>query len=194
MKRLRYPAGWWSYGLLLSLLGVLVFAVAVGALARQQPVAPAAETEASDLDGGKRRFFVTNFNATGANADAACPAGYHMASLWELHDPSSLVYASDVPAAFTRPDRGTGPVAGWWAWVRTGVDNSVANQAGQANCAVWSSNTVGQYGTIVRLADQWAAAGAAISPWQAQTWSCSGVAPVWCVSNTFDVFVPFVTR
>lgn len=127
-------------------------------------------------------FFITLANVNGAAADTTCPAGYHMANLYELSDPTNLVYVSS-PSAKVRADQGTGPVAGWWGWVRTGVDSSVANVAGQANCANWTSTTGGQYGTIAQLTDNWTATGVAISPWRAQTWSCGGIAPVWCVAD-----------
>ena len=196
MRQLRYPAGWWSYGLLLLLLGTLLFAAAVGALARprQQTDAPAAESAAADVAAGKLRFFVTTANVTGAAADSSCPDGYHMAALWEIFDTSELAYAGDLPQAKTRADQGSGPVAGWWGWVRTGIDSSVANVAGQANCANWTSSTGGQYGTIAQLTNIWTAGGVAISPWRAQTWSCSGIAPVWCVIDTYETFLPFTTK
>lgn len=131
---------------------------------------------------GGAPFLITAANVSGANADTACPAGYHLANLYELVDPTNLTYAN-IPVAKTRTDQGSGPVAGWWGWVRTGNDASVANVAGTANCANWTSSTAGQYGTIVKLADNWTTAGVAISPWQAQTWSCGGIAPVWCVAD-----------
>ena len=146
------------------------------------PSAEAAPDAAALAAAGRSRFFVTLNNTTGANADTLCPAGYHMASLYELADPTNLAYVN-IPGAKTRADQGDGPVAGWWGWVHTGYDSSVANQAGQANCANWTSSTGGQYGTIVQLTDIWTAAGVAISPWRAQTWSCGGIAPVWCVAD-----------
>jgi hypothetical protein len=150
----------------------------------RSPNEAGAETEVGAVAAGSgRRFLVTNTNVTGANADTSCPAGFHMASLWELHDVTALTYDQYVPNAKARSDMGTGPVAGWWAWVRTGNDAFNANLAGRANCDVWTSTTAGHYGTLARLAETWTAAGVAISPWQAQTWSCTGTAPVWCVAD-----------
>jgi hypothetical protein len=148
--------------------------------AQAGPAAPDA-VEAVSAAGGLR-FFVTAANVTGVNADTTCPAGYHMANVYELLDVTNLTYAN-IPQAKTVADQGGGPVAGWWGWARTGVGSSVANVAGQANCAVWSSTTNTHYGTLVRLAENWTNSAVAVSPWQAQTWSCTGVAPVWCVEN-----------
>jgi hypothetical protein len=150
----------------------------------RSPNDAAAEAAAEAVAAGPgRRFFVTSTNTSGALADTSCPAGFHMASLWELHDVTALTYDQYVPNAKARSDMGTGPVAGWWAWVRTGNDAFNANLAGRANCDVWTSTTAGHYGTLARLAETWTAAGVAISPWQAQTWSCTGTAPVWCVAD-----------
>jgi hypothetical protein len=143
-------------------------------------VAPLAAEEVAA--GGGTRFLVTAANSSGANADTSCPAGFHMANLYELTDVTHLTYAN-VTGARMRADQGGGPVAGWWGWVRTGYDSYYLNAAGRANCRLWSSATSGDYGTVVRLADTWTAAGVAISPWQAQTWSCGGTAPVWCVAD-----------
>jgi hypothetical protein len=147
-----------------------------------QEGAAAPDSAAAVAAAGGTRFLITSANYTGAQADTSCPAGYHMASLYELHDVTNLTYANG-PGAKIRGDQGSGPVAGWWGWVRTGVDSFVANEAGRANCAVWTSTTAGEYGTLVRLAETWTSGAAAISPWQAQTWSCTGIAPVWCVAN-----------
>ena len=83
--------------------------------------------------GAGRRFFVTTAHGNGDAADTLCPAGYHLASLWELHDVTELVYDASAPGAKTRQDMGTGPVTGWWGWVRTGGDSFTANSAGRAS-------------------------------------------------------------
>jgi hypothetical protein len=194
MKRDNKPARSLALGLLL-LLGAFVLVAAASALARQQPDAPEAEAVVPHLASEKPHFFITSANYTGAQADTSCPAGYHMASLWEMMNPSERTYASSLAVAKTRGDQGSGPVAGWWGWVRTGVDGFVGNEAGRANCAVWTSTTAGEYGTIVRLAENWTSGAIAISPWQAQTWSCTGVAPVWCASDpVYGTFAPVVAK
>jgi hypothetical protein len=195
MKRHKLPAGRRARGLLLlPLLGALLFAAAVGALARQQPDAPVTAAAVPHLANEKPHFYITNFSVQGAGADTSCAAGYHMASLWEIFDPSARTYAN-LPVAKTRTDQGSGPVAGWWGWVRTGYDSSVQDQAGRANCSLWSSSTAGEYGTIVKLTDNWTAAAQTVNPWQPQTWSCAGTAPVWCVSDPiYGAFVPIMAK
>jgi septal ring-binding cell division protein DamX len=147
---------------------------------QDEPAAPAAPDAVAAAGG--TRFLITTANVSGAAADTSCPAGFHMASLYELHDPTNLTYAN-IAGAKTRSDQGGGPVADWWGWVRTGHDASIANSAGQANCSNWTSSTAGEYGSLAQLSDTWTAAALTISPWQAQTWSCGGIAPVWCVAD-----------
>lgn len=142
-----------------------------------QDVAPAA------VAANGRRFLVTLANVTGSQALDACPAGFHMASLYELHDVTALAYAADQPDVKIQADQGNGPPVGWWGWARTGNAASTTNTAGLANCGTWTSTQAGEYGTIVRLAASWTVGATAISPWQAQTWSCAGLAPVWCVED-----------
>lgn len=142
------------------------------------------ELELSAVSGaGNKSFYITMSNFNGANALTACSAGYHLASLWELHDTTGLTYAASHPAAKTRSDNGFGPTAGWWGWARTGNDAYVENVAGRANCSNWTSSTGGHYGTIVRLTDNWILSAEIISPWDAQTWSCSSFAPAWCIGD-----------
>jgi hypothetical protein len=196
MNGQHLPARRGGRGALLLLLGALVLAAAAGALARQQPALPAAEAALPHQANEKPHYYVTNFNTlAGSVADVSCASGYHMASLWEILDPSQLTYASNLPVARTRADQGSGPPTDWWGWVRTGFDASVADQAGRANCSAWSSSGVGDFGTIVQLSDTWTAGAVAISPWQAQTWSCGGLVPVWCVSDpVYGAFLPVLTR
>ena len=39
-------------------------------------------------DKGPRKFYLTKTEHNGAQALSACAPGYHMASLWEIHDPT----------------------------------------------------------------------------------------------------------
>ena len=47
-----------------------------------------------------KRYYLTDSTHNGADADVACGDGSHMASLWELSDPSNLRYASYVDDAY----------------------------------------------------------------------------------------------
>ncbi len=158
------------------------------AAAAERPQAPLVQY-------GERSFYVTEENFDGSQALAACVEGYHMASLWEMMDVTALSYATDLAEARVQSDQGMGPPAGWWGWVRTGNGASAVNAAGQANCMAWTSNTAGDFGSLVRLNASWATPRTAISPWQAQVWGCNLHAPVWCVSDpVYGVFLPGVWK
>ncbi|MFX1355393.1 MAG: hypothetical protein ACFFGP_15680, partial [Promethearchaeota archaeon] len=55
-----------------------------------------------------RQYYLTDTPTgfTGADADTACAAGYHMASLYEILDTSNLKYNTDLGQ--TREDSGEG--------------------------------------------------------------------------------------
>lgn len=130
-----------------------------------------------------RSFYVTASDYRANEVLTACAEGYHMASLWEVLEVSNLTYAYDHPDAMTRGDSGVGPVSNWWAWIRTGGQATTINTAGRANCSAWTIAKDNNYGTLARLNDTWTGQATAISPWQAQTWVCNGIAPVWCVED-----------
>ena len=54
-----------------------------------------------------RKFYLTQTGFTGSQALTACANGYHMASLWEILDPSNLRYNTTL--GFTTQDSGFGP-------------------------------------------------------------------------------------
>lgn len=93
---------------LLVLIGLLVLLAAPVPFisqAQEQPQRP-------------RKFYLTRTGYTGARALSACTAGYHMASLWEIHDPSNLRY--DTELGFVQDDSGFGPPIEF-GWIRTGA-------------------------------------------------------------------------
>ena len=55
----------------------------------------------------RRSFYLTKTTHTGAQALAACAEGYHMASLWEILNPSNLRY--DTELGVVVGDSGFGP-------------------------------------------------------------------------------------
>jgi hypothetical protein len=136
-----------------------------------------------------RAFYLTTTDHNGASAPSACATGFHMASMWEIVDPSNLRY--DTTLGFTQSDSGSGPptlaadlgqthpAAGW---IRTGTANDqITNIAGATNCEAWST-TVG-VGTVAYLPLEWSASSTVIAPWAAYTASCSTVRAVWCVED-----------
>jgi hypothetical protein len=140
---------------------------------------------------GMRQYYLTKGLYGGANASTACASGYHMASLWEILDPSELEYNTDLGS--TTDDSGAGPPASG-GWVRTGYSNDNGTTAGQANCSVWS--TTSGNGTTALLPSDWAGGVADIHVWDVYgTGSCSSVGRVWCVEDYYSaIYLPLVLR
>lgn len=147
---------------------------------------------AAVITAGSREYYLTDTAVTGDGAEGACGAGFHMAALYEIADPSNLSYASAHPDAVTWGDSGTGPPTGAWGWIRTGyiewVDQA-ENLAGTANCEGWTSNSVEHVGTGVMLPIEWAdpiqSSRVLIwgTPWVAVPHACNGPRSVWCVAD-----------
>lgn len=158
-----------------------------------RPTAPAAAAPVPQTAHGQRLFYLTNTSYPGAQALTACAPGYHPASLWEISNVSVMVYDGAHPAAHKKPDMGYGPPSNWWGWVRTGGSSATSDNAGTANCGVWTS-LLSDYGSIARLTANWTGGTADIGPWEAATWTCNGTAPVWCVNEVTTVQLPFIKR
>jgi hypothetical protein len=138
-----------------------------------------------------REYYLTYNSAPDAtHALAACAGGYHMASLWEILDPSRLKYNTGLGAA--RDDSGQGPPAFLAGWVRTGDGSGNTSTPGQANCNAWTSNDASHYGTYAQLPSDWASA-KNIHVWQTNATLCSYSARVWCVQD-YSVYLPLIMR
>ena len=137
-----------------------------------------------------REYYLTYALAPNAtHALSACTIGYHMASLWEILDTSSLKYNTGLGAA--RDDSGQGPPAFLGGWVRTGYGSGNASTPGQANCSGWTSTS--GYGTYAQLPSDWASA-KNIHVWQTNATPCSySSARVWCVQD-YIVYLPLIMR
>ncbi len=131
-------------------------------------------------DKGPRKFYLTKTTHNGAQTLSACAPGYHMASLWEIHDTSNLRYNTDL--GVTTGDSGFGPptVIGW---IRTGSQASDAPNTGDTNCNAWTSADFHAFGTQARPTGNWIDAGINISPWRAVGDLCGTTANVWCVQD-----------
>jgi len=136
----------------------------------------------SAAEAKSRKFYRTKESFDGSQALTACARGYHMTSLWEIHEPSTLIY--DIKLGEVRDDSGSGPPEGFLGWIRTG-NTSISNSGipGIANCSAWTTNAGGINGTMVQLGTDWNDSSTAISPWQALLFSCDTFTGVWCVSN-----------
>jgi hypothetical protein len=137
-----------------------------------------------------RQYYLTaDGNYIGSQASTACATGYHMASLWEVLDPSNLRY--NVSLGYDRLDAGMGPPSATFGWIRTGYEShdgsNPAHGPGRPNCSAWSSGSAGNYGTVVRLPSDWMQADQQdVLIWDAALRECSEVAPVWCVADEVD--------
>ncbi len=179
-------AAWLTLGLLVALF--------LGYLAWGQREAAASGPQASAAGStGMRRYYQTRWASyDGDTADTACASGYHMASLWEILDPSNLKY--DTSLGYQNYDSGQGPPAGSAGWVRTGGDSSNSSTAGVGNCNNWSSNSNGDYGTYASLPTDWTVA-QDIYVWQVNTQTCDTKTLVWCVEDiVYKVYLPLVVR
>jgi hypothetical protein len=127
-----------------------------------------------------RQYYLTKNDYNGADADTACASGYHMASLWEILDPSNLKYNTDLGR--TMSDSGQGPVINIYGWVRTGYYNSTSGTPGAANCNVWTSSSAFELGTYAKLPTNWPA-GQDIQVWEVSTRNCGSLESVWCVED-----------
>lgn len=129
---------------------------------------------------GMRQFYLARIGADGGAALTVCEEGYHMASLWEILDPSNLKYNTDL--GVTRTDSGEGPVT-YWGWVRTGYVGSTSDVPGRGNCNGWTTNVSDAYGTLVNLAQQWDPNYANIHVWETGTITCNITQGTWCVQD-----------
>jgi hypothetical protein len=142
-----------------------------------------AQTQIAGI-GGPRAFYLTQTEHMGNQVLTACAPGFHMASLWEIWDPSNLRY--DTTLGFTGGDAGSGPPS-LGGWIRTG------NAAGppiifdfQDNCVAWTSDgsvDPSHEGTRVTLTRVWDGTALRTHPWTATESLCSVPARVWCVED-----------
>jgi hypothetical protein len=162
----------------------------LGARSKLRASAASGNGAPSQCGGGvcseRRRFYLTNSEHTGAQALDACDSGFHMASLWEILDPSNLAYDWRRANAATEADSGQGPPTLFdrLGWVRTGWSSQDAGAiVGINNCNSWTMTT--GLGTRVKLHDRWDASTPDIASWDAQDNDCSQtyLSGVWCVED-----------
>jgi hypothetical protein len=129
---------------------------------------------------GMRQYYLTKTYSFGADADDACASGYHMASLWEIVDPSNLKYNTDLGVTWS--DSGQGPSSYTDGWVRTGYVSSADSVPGWGNCNAWTSSASGDLGTLTWLPLEWGS-GQDIHVWEVGLTSCQTDKHVWCVED-----------
>jgi hypothetical protein len=132
----------------------------------------------------RRRFYLRNASVPGNATLTACPAGFHMASIFELLDVAALHYDATLPNASLRQDMGSGPPSSVIGWVRTGTGNAtVVGGVGSNNCGTWTSNDPGHNGTAVFLSNSLTEPATMISPWEASQFPCTQLLGVWCLED-----------
>lgn len=168
----------------IALVGIIALAGAVASLV------PRVGRGQGNTPFAPRRFYLTPQQAyKGNQAATACADGYHMASMWEILDPSNLQY--DTTLGVTLADSGSGPPtristgAGIFnrGWIRTGGRAEPTGGAGTGNCLGWTSDAPNHNGTTVELPPDWNVTSDAIAPWFASPPQCSTPQQVWCVEN-----------
>ncbi|MFX1355392.1 MAG: hypothetical protein ACFFGP_15675 [Promethearchaeota archaeon] len=172
-------------GLVLLLTLALLTATFLGYLAWGRDEASASSVQAPlTTSAFMRQYYLTDTPTgfTGADADTACAAGYHMASLYEILDTSNLKYNTDLGAS--RWDSGEGPPGGVpvIGWVRTGNYRYTDAIPGKGNCDAWSSSSSEHSGTFAALPDRWDT-GQDIHVWNVDTLPCDTEEAVWCVED-----------
>jgi hypothetical protein len=166
---------------LIALVGLLVL---VGTLAALVPLVSRGQGDIKNplnRDPRKSFYLTKTLTYNGSQALSACAAGYHMASLYEIIDPSNLKY--DTQLGFTYADSGVGPATNVAGFIRTGAPASGFNTPGFGNCNAWTSSSNADYGTVVILDYSWLDNPSLISPWRAAAQVCSHDGQVWCVQD-----------
>ena len=173
-----------------ALVGLLVI---VGTLAILMPLVSRGQGNNPIVEQLRpRKFYLTQIKHNGGQALSACAAGYHMASLWEIHDPSNLRY--DTALGFTQGDSGFGPPIPFpfgppqldrpFGWVRTGNGSANSGTPGATNCHAWTSANGDDNGTFIFLASTWDSTDVTvIIPWRAGVSACDSTLRVWCVQD-----------
>jgi hypothetical protein len=164
---------------ILTVVALLAYLVLTGERA------VASETETAMVQAtGMRQYYLTELEYKGDEVLTACAAGYHMASLWELADPSNLKYNTTL--GYTQTDSGQGPptfYSGVLGWVRTGYVAYTAGDAGKANCDLWTSASSSHRGTNAYLHSDWTGGVQNIGVWSVGHGGCQIENHVWCIED-----------
>jgi hypothetical protein len=131
----------------------------------------------------RRWFYLTTAYHSGGAADTACDSGFHMASFYEILDPSNLRY--DTGRGEVSDDSGQGPPQGVVGWIRTGYLSYEDQHPGRSNCLAWTSWSASDYGTTAWLDHQQLFdSTSTVNPWVYTAYGCSSTAVrVWCVED-----------
>lgn len=150
----------------------------------------------------KQRYYLTPTSHAADQALTACAEGFHMASLYEMVQPSALQY--DTTLGLTTPDSGQGPPTELLSepllplgWVRGGAQASsaqISGVPGASNCNAWTEATSAVHGSVATVWFDWTETGVFLVPffadfkllwpWFVGTATCDfpGIS-VWCVHD-----------
>jgi hypothetical protein len=124
-----------------------------------------------------RQFYLTRTEHDGAHALSACATGYHMASLYEILDPSNLRYNKELGQ--TDADSGFGPPHLLFGWIR-----GSSSIPPLTNCSSWTNASGMERGNAVSLHGYFDSNPVTqVSPWFAFTFECSSEQRAWCVQD-----------
>lgn len=133
-----------------------------------------------------KKYYLSQSHLSGDLALLACAAGYHMASLVEILDPTDLTFDTDGDAIQFGSDQGVGPPSGVSGWVRTGSLSNDSTTPGLANCNAYGQFAngaplgPGSRGTTVSLLGDLTRGATVTGPWNAATDLCVNSHAVWC--------------
>jgi hypothetical protein len=167
----------------IALVGILVLTGSISAL---MPLVGRGQG-GNPLNRDPRRLvYVTKTLHDGSQALSACADGYHMASFWEIFDPSNLKYNTEL--GNTSADSGSGPPIGiaGQGWVRTGAQAStgLTLPPGFTNCNAWTSANEADAGTSANLfLGEGSGSLIIVRPWIVASNNCTFAQRVWCIQD-----------
>ena len=169
-----------SRGVVTSLVGVLIAAALLSFfMTGERSVASSRQVSPAQSE-GMRQFYLGN-GGLGSQAES-CETGYHLASLWEIADPSNLKYNTTLGQ--TSSDSGQGPPTILRGWLRTGYTNQdETTTPGRANCDGWTIWHPSRYGTVAQLPDNWTSGAQDMGVWQLSVSECDDPRPSWCIED-----------
>jgi hypothetical protein len=176
-----------------SIIALAVLMILVGAIAALLPRnglgqgVPGPATPPPKYPFGRPgNFYLTKSQHNGAEAMTACSVGYHMASIWEIRNPSNLTY--NTALGDKADDSGLGPPTAK-GWIRTGSAASGADPDNitfqpLANCFAWTSANASHFGLLVYLQIPYSQTPVPhMPPWEGWFASCNTKTAVWCVQD-----------
>jgi hypothetical protein len=183
-------------GTVTLLIVILLTACFIAYMAWGQRGAAASGVQAPPVpaSNGMRQYYLTRDTYSGGDALMACDSGYHMASMFEILDPSNLKYNAD--RGRTQEDSGTVPAVDFSGWMRTGGSSVTSSSPGYASCYACTSDHGGDWGTVAWLGGTWTGDPRDLQVWQAGVAPCSTHFRVWCVQDSAGtaIYLPLLVR